>query len=106
MAERWRVGFPMLREPWTDTECLVFVMRPIPDARGPAFAPSQCYVIGMNRRGQHYKFTAPLEAYRRAELAPVHLLQADGVAAPTGALVDPAGRVLSPEPEERPAIGG
>jgi hypothetical protein len=96
MQDPRRINFAILREPWTGEDCVILFKRDIPDARGDAFAPTMCYVVGFSRRGDHYKFTVPIAEYERAALTPAHFIQVDQLQAPSGTLVDPAGQPFDP----------
>lgn len=93
MREPRRINLVAVVDPMTGLECLAFYKRDIADARGPAFSPTQCYVIGFcPTDGNHYKFSLPIEVYNRAALAPVHFVECDQVRGPAGVIVDPVGQ--------------
>lgn len=92
--EPWRINFPVCSDPVDKVPHLIIWQKPIEDAR-PHVAPTMCHVVGMDRRGQHRKFTVSLAEYNRALTAPVHFVQADNVRGPSGGLVDPSGKVLT-----------
>lgn len=92
--EPWRISFPVCIEPVEKVPYLILWQKPIPDARQHV-APTMCHVVGMNKRGQHCKFTVSIAEYNRALLATKHFIEADNIRAPAGGLVDPTGKVLS-----------
>jgi hypothetical protein len=100
MVEPWRVSFPVLVDPWSKVEHIVYLCRHIPDARGPQYPPTMGYAIGMGRDGVVRKFTIPLDEYYKAEkLSLVHMLQVDNIQAKSGSIVDATGIALGKEPE-------
>lgn len=93
MREPRRFSLVVMVDPATRLEVLCFYKRDIADARGPAFAPTQCYLIGFcPADGEHYKFSVPIAEYNRAALAPVHFVECDQIRGPAGAIVDAVGQ--------------
>jgi hypothetical protein len=92
--EPWRVNFPVCTDPVDKVQHIIIWHKPIENAI-PWQPPTMCYVVGMDRKGQHRKFTVSLEEYSRACLTPVHFIEADNIRGPSGGLVDPTGKVLT-----------
>ena len=100
MREPWRVSFPVVTDPWSRVEHLVYLCRHIPDARGPAYPPTMGYAIGLGTDGVVRKFTIPLDVYYMAEKTSlVHMLEVDNMRAKSGSVVDTTGIALGTEPE-------
>lgn len=96
MPEPRRISFPVLRDPYSGQECLIIYHRVILDARGPAYQPQNCYVIGLGADGHHYKFSVRVGEYEAAARAPANFIQVDNMQAPSATLVDVAGQPFSP----------
>jgi hypothetical protein len=103
MSEPRRISFPVLVDPASGLECLILFSRAILDARGPAFSPSQVYVIGWGPDGQHHKFSVPVAVYELAakDENMAHFIELDTIRAPPAILVDQAG-----QPFTRPGGNG
>ncbi|MFL5310783.1 MAG: hypothetical protein ACJ79H_10065 [Myxococcales bacterium] len=98
MADPWRIAFPVLRDPWSQQECLITRKQNIADAR-TGVPPTMCEVTGRTRAGRSLRFTVPIADFDRASLSPVHLFQVETMRAPVGTLVDPTGKpLLAPAP--------
>jgi hypothetical protein len=92
MKEPRRISFPKVVDPATRQECLVIFAKPILDARGPSYSPSQVYCLGFAPDGNHYGFSVPCAVYEAAAREPAHFIELDTIRAPSAVIVDPAGQ--------------
>lgn len=85
----WRVSFPVVTDPWSKVEHIVYLFRHIADARGPNVLPTMGYVIGLGRDNVARKFIIPIREYYEAEKrALVHMHEMDNIQAPKGTIKD------------------
>ena len=94
--EPWRINFPVCVDPASKVPHLIIWQKPIADALAElGVLPTMCHVVGMDRKGNHLKFTVSIAEYERAKRAPRHFIECDTIRAPAGGLVDPTGKVLT-----------
>jgi hypothetical protein len=93
--EPWRANFPVCTDPVSKLQHLIIWQKPIEDARAElGVLPTMCHVVGMDRKGQHRKFTISVAEYRTALLSPKHMIEANTIRGPSGVLVDHTGEAL------------
>jgi len=101
MPEPWRVSFPVLYDPWSKEEHIVYLFRHIANAN-PSLPPTQGYAIGMDRKGEVRKFTVSLHDYYMAEKRSlIHFIQVDNIRAPEGIITDSEGKAMGAELEPK-----
>ncbi len=91
MADRWKVSFPQVINPWTGRAVLVLGVEaiPMPGGARPTHGEAHCF----ERTGAVSRLIVSLA---ELDAAPrVHLLEANDVRAGCGAIVDFRGRVIT-----------
>jgi len=89
----WKLEFPRVTNRATGEELLVLAHHPIPHAR-PGARSTHAEIVGFLRDGRTVQIVVPIEDLEAGKRNPVRLLEARDIHAPSGSIVDFAGRYV------------